>query len=68
MGFDSLRPILNECGLSEVGTLGELSARVASALEGRIKATAEGGGLSKFGKKAARMIFRAADKVMKTDL
>lgn len=63
MGFESLRPILHEFGLSEVGTLGELSARVTSALEGKIKATAEGGGLSKFGENAVRMIFGAADKV-----
>lgn len=64
MGFDDLRPMLAKYGLSEVGTLGELSARVTSTLEGRVKATAEGGGLSKFGEKAARMIFRAADKVL----
>lgn len=64
MGFDTLKPILEECGRSDVGTLGELSARATSALEERIKAAAEGGALSKFGEKAARLIFRMADKVM----
>lgn len=63
MGFDRLRPVLQQHGLSEVGTLGELSARVTKVLEGKIKAAGEGGGLSKFGERAARMLFRMADKV-----
>lgn len=62
MGFDRLRPILAKHGLSEVGTLGELSIRTAKALKGRIKAAAGGGGLSKFGENAARVLFRMADK------
>lgn len=63
MGFDGLRPILTKQGLSDVGTLGEVSARVTTALEGKIKADGEGGGLSKFGETAARMLFRMCDKV-----
>lgn len=35
MGFDSLRPVLADNGLSEVGTLAELKARASKALEGR---------------------------------
>eukprot|EP00903_Cladosiphon_okamuranus_P017392 g16020.t2 len=62
MGFDSLRPVLADHGLSEVGTLAELKARASKALEGRIKASAAGGGLSRFGERAARMLFRMADK------
>lgn len=63
MSFDGLRPILAKNGLSEVGTLGELSSRAAKVLEGRIKAVAGGGVLSKFGEKAARILFRMADRV-----
>ncbi|CAM9771530.1 unnamed protein product [Ectocarpus sp. 6 AP-2014] len=62
MSFDRLRPVLAKHGLSEVGTLADLSARVTRALEGRIKGAAGGGALSKFGERAARMLFRAADK------
>lgn len=67
MGFDALRPILAEHGLSDVGTLGEVLARATTALEGKIKAAGEGGGLSKFGEKAARMLFRMCDKVWVCD-
>lgn len=35
MGFDGLRPVLADHGLSEVGTLAELKARASKALEGR---------------------------------
>ncbi|CAB1116155.1 unnamed protein product [Ectocarpus sp. CCAP 1310/34] len=63
MSFDRLRPVLAKHGLSEVGTLADLSARVTRALEGRIKGAAGGGALSKFGERAARMLFRAAGKV-----
>lgn len=63
MSFDRLRPVLAKHGLSEVGTLADLSARVTRALEGRIKGAAGGGALSKFGERAARMLFRSADKV-----
>ena len=63
MSFDGLRPILAKNGLSEVGTLGELSSRAAKVLEGRIKAAAGGGGLSNFGERAARILFRMADRV-----
>eukprot|EP00752_Nemacystus_decipiens_P007697 g6880.t1 len=62
MGFNSLRPVIIDHGLSEVGTLAELKARASKALEGRIKASAAGGGLSRFGERAARMLFRMADK------
>ncbi|CAM9135722.1 unnamed protein product [Ectocarpus sp. 12 AP-2014] len=62
MSFDRLRPVLAKHGLSEVGTLADLSARVTRALEGRIKGAAGGGALSNFGERAARMLFRAADK------
>ncbi|CAM9478757.1 unnamed protein product [Ectocarpus sp. 4 AP-2014] len=62
MSFDRLRPVLAKHGLSEVGTLADLSARVTRALEGKIKGAAGGGALSKFGERAARMLFRAADK------
>lgn len=63
MGFDRLRPLLAAHGLSEEGTLAELRERLTSALEGCVKASAEGGRLSRFGEAAARMIFRRADKV-----
>ncbi|MEO0374007.1 MAG: hypothetical protein AAF329_05145 [Cyanobacteria bacterium P01_A01_bin.17] len=63
MSFDRLRPVLAEHGLSEVGTLADLSTRASRALAGRVKAMAAGGGLSKFGERAARMLFRMADKV-----
>lgn len=63
LSFDRLRPILEKHGLSEVGTLGEVAARAAKVLEGKIKAAAGGGGLSKFGERAARILFRMADKV-----
>lgn len=63
MGFDRLRPVLADHGLSEVGTLAELSARASKALEGRVRAVAAGGGLSKFGERAVRMLFRMVDKV-----
>lgn len=63
MGFDRLRPLLAAHGLSEEGTLAELRERLTSALEGCVRASAEGGGLSRFGEAAARMIFRRADKV-----
>lgn len=63
MSFDGLRPILTKNGLSEVGTLAELSSRAAKALEGGIKAAAGGGGLSKFGERAARILFRMSDRV-----
>lgn len=36
MGFDSLRPVLTDHGLSEVGTLAELKSRASKALEGRL--------------------------------
>ncbi|CAN0055726.1 unnamed protein product [Scytosiphon promiscuus] len=62
MSFDRLRPVLAQHGLSEVGTLAELSARASRALEGRVKAAGAGGGLSRFGERAARMLFRMADK------
>ncbi|CAM9355835.1 unnamed protein product [Ectocarpus fasciculatus] len=62
MSFDRLRPVLAKHGLSEVGTLADLSARVTRVLEQRIKGAAGGGGLSKFGERAARMLFRMADK------
>ena len=35
MGFDRLRPVIADHGLSEVGTLAELKARVSKALAGR---------------------------------
>lgn len=63
MSFDRLRPVLAKHGLSEVGTLADLSARVTRALEKRIKGAAGGGALSKFGERAARMLFRMSDKV-----
>lgn len=63
MSFDRLRPILTKHGLSEVGTLAELSTRASRALAGRVKAAGAGGGLSRFGERAARMLFRMADKV-----
>lgn len=63
MSFDRLRPVLAKHGLSEVGTLADLSARVTRVLEQRIKGAAGGGGLSKFGERAARVLFRMVDKV-----
>lgn len=65
MSFDRLRPVLAKHGLSEVGTLAELSARASKALEGRVRAVAAGGGLSGFGERAVRMLFRMVDKVWK---
>lgn len=63
MSFNRLRPVLAKHGLSEVGTLADLSARVSKVLEGRVRASAAGGGLSKFGERAARKLFRMMDKV-----
>lgn len=67
MSFDRLRPILSKHGLSEVGNLADLSARASKVLEGRVRASAAGGGLSKFGERAARMLFRMVDKVKGKD-
>ena len=65
MTLKQLQPILKKHGLSDVGTLGELISRTTKLLEGKIKASAEAGELSKFGENAVRILFRMSDKVNK---
>lgn len=64
LSFEQLRLILKGHGLSDVGTFSELIPRTVKLLERKIKATAEGGALSKFGDRAARILFRKYDKVI----
>ncbi|CAM9614864.1 unnamed protein product, partial [Discosporangium mesarthrocarpum] len=61
MGFDCLKTLLKEQGLSDVGTLGELSARAKGALDSLIQRVGYGT-MSRFGERAARQLFCSADK------